>query len=55
MGGPVLLSDPFVLPAGIDFYLGAHAATITQAFLFGGVLSLSASIPFDVSAAINGG
>jgi len=54
IGGPVLLSDPFVLPPGIDFYLGAHAATVTQAFLFGGVASLTDSIYFDVSSALGG-
>ena len=53
MGGPVLLSDPFVLPAGTTYYLAVHKGTIVTAYLFGGVASLSASIPFDVSAALS--
>jgi putative cell wall-binding protein len=54
IGGPVLLSDPSVLPPGVDYYLGLHASTISTAFLFGGVASLSDSVELDVSAALKG-
>jgi hypothetical protein len=35
-GGPLVLSDPAVLPASTSTYLTANAATVTTATLFGG-------------------
>ncbi|HZQ57981.1 MAG TPA: cell wall-binding repeat-containing protein [Acidimicrobiales bacterium] len=54
MGGPVLLSDPVLLPSADALYLTNNASTITQAFLFGGPLSLSPAIATTVSNQING-
>jgi putative cell wall-binding protein len=54
MGGPVLLSDPIVLPSADALYLTNQASTITQAYLFGGPASLSAGIATTVSNQING-
>jgi len=54
MGGPVLLSDPVVLPSADALYLTNNASTITQAFLFGGTASLSPAIATTVSNQING-
>jgi hypothetical protein len=48
-GGPVLLSDPFILPSADALYLTNQRATITGAFLFGGILSLSPAIATTVS------
>jgi len=53
-GGPVLLSDPFVLPSADALYMTNEAASITQAFLFGGTASLSNGIATTVSNQING-
>ncbi len=54
MGGPVLLSDPFILPSADALYLTNQASSITQAFLFGGTSSLSPAIATTVSNQING-
>ena len=54
MGGPVLLSDPVVLPSADALYLTNQASSITQALLFGGVTSLSPAIATTVSKQING-
>jgi ell wall binding domain 2 (CWB2) len=54
LGGPVLLSDPLILPSADALYLTNEASSITQAFLFGGVDSLSAKIATTVSSQING-
>ena len=48
-GGPVLLSDPFILPSADALYLTNQGATITGAFLFGGIVSLSPAIATTVS------
>jgi len=53
-GGPVLLSDPIILPSADALYLTNQASTITQAFLFGGTASLSNGIATTVSNQING-
>jgi hypothetical protein len=53
-GGPVLLSDPFVLPSADALYLTNQASSVTQAFLFGGVETLSPHIATTVSNQING-
>jgi len=53
-GGPVLLSDPVVLPSADALYLTNQASSITQALLFGGRASLSDAIARTVSNQING-
>jgi len=52
-GGPVLMSDPFVLPSGIGLYLSENQTSIGQAFLFGGTGALSSKISDTVSRLIN--
>jgi len=54
MGGPVLLSDPVFLPSADALYLTNQASSIMQAYLFGGVDSLSPAIATTVSNQING-
>ena len=53
-GGPVLLSDPWVLPSAIALYLTNEASSINGALLFGGTASLSPAIATTVSNQING-
>jgi hypothetical protein len=50
----VLLTDPLVLPLTVAQYLGSWSATITQALLFGGELSLSPTVAAAVSSDIGG-
>jgi putative cell wall-binding protein len=52
-GGPVLMSDPFVLPSAVGLYLAENQNTIGQAFLFGGTHALSNAIANTVSHLIN--
>jgi putative cell wall-binding protein len=52
-GGPILMSDPFVLPSAVGLYLAEDQTTIGQAFLFGGTGALSNGIATDVSRLIN--
>jgi hypothetical protein len=51
-GGPILLSDPLLLPLGVAQYLSTWSSSITQALLFGGELSLSPAIANTVSSEI---
>ena len=53
-GGPVLLSDPWVLPSAIALYLTNEASSINGALLFGGTASLSPAIATTVSNQITG-
>jgi putative cell wall-binding protein len=52
-GGPVLLTGPVLLQSADGLYIGQDHATLTQAFLFGGTLTLSAAIATQASAALN--
>jgi hypothetical protein len=52
-GGPVLLSDPNMLPSADALYLTDSQSTIGQAFLFGGQGALSPAIARTVSNLIN--
>jgi putative cell wall-binding protein len=51
-GGPLVLSDPAVLPASTSTYLTANAATVTTATLFGGTSALSAAVGTAVGVAL---
>jgi putative cell wall-binding protein len=51
-GGPILLSDPLLLPLDVAQYLNTWSSSITQALLFGGELSLSPAIANAVSSEI---
>jgi len=52
-GGPILMSDPFVLPSAVGLYLSENQGSIAQAFLFGGTHALSNAISNTVSHLIN--
>src|SRR5450432_672640 len=52
-GGPVLLTGPNVLQSADGLFIGQDHATLTQAFLFGGTVTLSALIAGQASAALN--
>jgi putative cell wall-binding protein len=53
VGGPVLLTGPLTLQSADGLYIGQNHANLTQAFLFGGTLTLSALIAAQASAALN--
>ena len=52
-GGPVLLSDPKLLPSADALYLTDNQSTIQQAYLFGGPAALSQAIYQTVYNQIN--
>ncbi len=51
-GGPLLLSDPSVLPASTSSYLAANAASVVTASIFGGPSALSATVQTAVGVAL---
>jgi putative cell wall-binding protein len=51
-GGPLLLSDPSVLPASTSGYLTANASTLTAASIFGGPSALSAAVQTAIGVAL---
>jgi len=53
VGGPVLLTGPNVLQSADGLFIGQNNATVTQAFLFGGTVTLSPLIATQASAALN--
>lgn len=52
-GGPLLLTEPTGLPVVDDTYLKAQAASITTAYIYGGVAAISAGVAGSVLAAIS--
>jgi putative cell wall-binding protein len=52
LGGPLVLSDPGTLSPATGTYLKANAATLTNAWLFGGVNALSASVQTAVGVSL---
>ena len=53
VGGPMLLTGPLALQSADGLFIGQNHAILTQAFLFGGTLTLSALIAAQASAALN--
>lgn len=51
-GGPLLLSDPSVLPAATRSYLTANAPTLITASIFGGPSALSTAVQTAVGVAL---
>ncbi|MCU1374057.1 MAG: protease-like protein [Actinomycetia bacterium] len=47
-GGPLLLSPPDALPAGVAEYLGQHAGSLTHAAILGSADVVSANVKSDV-------
>jgi hypothetical protein len=51
-GGPMLLSDPHVLPASTSSYLTSVKATVTSTAVFGGTAALSAAVDAAIATAL---
>lgn len=53
--GPLLLTDPSVIPGGVRFYVAARRSSITAALVFGGVDAVSSVVVSDLQTAISSG
>jgi putative cell wall-binding protein len=51
-GGPLLLSDPLVLPTPTSAYLTANKATVTSSFIFGGSTAISSAVQTEADVAL---
>ncbi len=51
-GGPLLLSDPLVLPTPTNAYLTANKATVTSSFIFGGTNAISSAVQTEADVAL---
>jgi putative cell wall-binding protein len=54
LGGPVLLTTPNVLHSAPSLYIAQNKATLTQAYLFGGTVTLFPLVAAQTSVALNG-
>jgi putative cell wall-binding protein len=50
--GPLLLSDPDLLPTPTNAYLTANKATITSSFIFGGTSAISSAVQAETNVAL---
>jgi putative cell wall-binding protein len=50
--GPLLLSDPLVLPTPTSAYLTANKATVTSSFIFGGSTAISSAVQTEADVAL---
>jgi ell wall binding domain 2 (CWB2) len=53
LSGPVLLTTPNVLHSAPSLYIGQHNATLTQAYLFGGTVTLFPLVAAQTNVALN--
>lgn len=51
-GGPLLLSDPLVLPTPTSAYLTGNKATVTGSFIFGGSSAISSAVQTEADVAL---
>jgi putative cell wall-binding protein len=51
-GGPLLLSDPLVLPTPTSAYLTGNKATVTSSFIFGGSNAISSAVQTEAGTAL---
>jgi putative cell wall-binding protein len=54
LGGPVLLTTPNILHSAPSLYIAQNKATLTQAYLFGGTVTLFPLVAAQTSVALNG-
>jgi putative cell wall-binding protein len=52
LGGPMLLTDPNVLPTVVQTYLQAVKSSVAKAYIFGGSAAVSAAVVSAVNAAL---
>jgi len=52
LGGPLLLTNPTTLSASTQAYLAANSGTVSNAYIYGGTLAVSATVATGVTAAV---